>query len=100
MHGGINPQRQKSQILASIPVDKEPGQTIVANPSLPLKVSAQNFLNQGDANTDLEFILTDEKGDPIPIGTSHPWSVNVLIEWEQDINLARLRQSDSETRHR
>ena len=100
VHGGINPQRQKSQILASIPVDKEPGQTIVVNPSQLLKVSAQNFLNQGDANTDLEFIITDEKGDPIPIGTSHPWSVNVLIEWEQDINLARLRQSGSETRHR
>ena len=81
-------------------MDKEPGQTIVANPSQLLKVSAQNFLNQGDANTDLEFIITDEKGDPISIGTNHPWSVNVLIEWEQDINLARLRQSGSETRHR
>ena len=47
-----------------------------------------------------DSIITDEKGDPIPIGTNHPWSVNVLIEWEQDINLARLRQSGSETRHR
>ena len=100
VQGGINPQRRKSQILASIPVDKEPGQTLVANPSLPLKVSAENFLNQGDTNTDLEFTLLDEAGEAVAIGTENPWSVNVLIEWEQDINLARLRQSASETRHR
>ena len=100
VQGGINPQRQKSQILASIPVDKEPGQTLVALPSVQLKVAAQNYLNQGDANTDLEFRITDEAGNPLAIGRDYSWSVNVLIEWEQDINLARLRQSDSETRHR
>ena len=100
VQGGINPQRRKSQILASIPVDKEPGQTLVAFPSIPLKVSAENFLNQGDTNTDLEFLLVDETGEAVAIGTENPWSVNVLIEWEQDINLARLRQSASETRHR
>ena len=100
VQGGRNPQRQKSQILASIPVDKEPGQTLVALPSVQLKVAAQNYLNQGDANTDLEFRITDEAGNPLAIGRDYSWSVNVLIEWEQDINLARLRQSDSETRHR
>lgn len=100
VQGGMNPQRQKSQILASIPVDKAPGQTLVALPSVPLKVSAENFLNQGDAATDLEFLITDEAGTPIDIGKENPWSVNVLIEWEQDINPARLRQSGSETRHR
>ena len=94
---GLNTLREPSQILAKIPVNVEQGQLIVSEPSVPLRVNAYDNLRDGEG-TRLEFSLVDENGTPINIGASTSWSVNVLIEWEQDIDPTRLMQSQTDTK--
>ena len=95
---GMNPLRDPSQILAKIPVNVDQGQLIVSEPTVPLRVNAYNFLRAEEGQL-LEFRLVDESGAKIAIGTENTWSVNVLIEWEQDIDPTRLIQSRTETKY-
>jgi len=95
--GGMNPQRNPSQILASIPVDVQPGQTIRYQPSVPLRIDAYTGV-VGDSSKLLEFRLVDEEGRPVPMPLDTQWSVSVLIEWEQDIDPTRLLQSQTESK--
>lgn len=97
--GGLNMAGDTSTILASILVDAAPGEQINFEASVPLKVQAQQNL-PGDTLKELTFRLLDEYRNPVAIGAGVPWSVNVLIEWEQDIELSRLRQSRTETKFR
>ena len=96
--GGMNPKRDPSQILAKIPVNVDQGQLIVSEPSVPLRVDAYSALRGESGATLLEFRLVDEEGSPVNIGKENTWSVNVLIEWEQDIDPTRLAQSQTETK--
>ncbi len=95
---GMNPLRDPSQILAKIPVDVPQGQLIVSEPSVPLRVDSYSALQGESGASLLEFRLVDETGTAVPIGADNTWSVNVLIEWEQDIDPLRLAQSQTESK--
>jgi hypothetical protein len=96
--GGMDVLQQPSTILAEIPVNVEQGQLIVSEPSVPLRVNAYTALHGEAGDSTLEFRLLDENARPVAIGTDNPWTVNVLIEWEQDIDPTRLAQSQTESK--
>lgn len=99
---GVNFVGEASRFLAKIPIDPKnntPGDIIVYEPHIPLKVDAYQNLFGKNAN-ELKFTLLDENLQPVKVGTSIPWTVNVQIEWEEEIDMSRIRQSKTETKFR
>ena len=97
--GGIDQTGQRSLNLAEVLPNARPGEIITYEAKIPLKVSAYTGL-MGESPADLVFRLVDKDRNPVKIGKDNVWSVNVLIEWEQDIDLSRLRSSQTETKYR
>lgn len=96
--GGVNPSGGTSTLLAMIPHNTTIGQLIISEPTTLTRVPC-NQLMKGANPQQLQFKLVDKYGLPINIGTDYAWSLQVLIEWEQEIDIDRLRLSISETQY-
>lgn len=99
-YGGVNQLGQISQIMSMIPVDPNltQGDYIHVDPGTPVRIPCSRML-KGTNPQSLTFRLVNSDRAPVAIGTTKPWAVQVLVEWEQEIDLDQLRGNFSETQY-
>lgn len=95
--GGVNQRGDRSQMIAMIPTTATPGTTIIYDASTEVPVSCGVTL-KGKNPQSLQFRLLDKDGEPIPVGANTSWAVQVLVEWEQEVQEDYLLESDTDTK--
>lgn len=88
--GGVNQRGDPSSMLAMIPTSALPGETIVFDGNQDLMIPCAVTL-KGNNPQLLEFRLVDKDGFPLNVGSSTSWSVQCVIEWEQEVQQDYLR---------
>jgi hypothetical protein len=94
-HGGVNQRGEISQILGMVPHEKNKGY-VNYETGMPIRVPCNTML-KGSNPQELEFRIVDSRGDPILATT--PWSIQVLVEWEQEVQLDYIRTSNVESQY-
>lgn len=94
-YGGVNPRGDISQILAMVPHEKQTGY-INYETGTPIRVPCNTVL-KGNNPQHVEFRLVDANGNPII--ANQEWSLQILIEWEQEVQLDYLRTSIVESQY-
>lgn len=88
--GGVNQRGEPSSMLAMIPTSALPGDTIIFDGNQDLMIPCAVTL-KGNNPQLLEFRLVDKDGFPLNVGSSTSWSVQAVIEWEQEVQQDYLR---------
>lgn len=94
-YGGVNPQGNISQVIAMIPHEKKAG-FINYETNTPLRVQCNRVLKGTNPQT-VEIRLVDGEGRPII--TTEPWSCQIIVEWEQEVELDYLKTSLDESQY-
>lgn len=94
-YGGVNARGDPSAVLAMVPHENSAG-FINYEAATPLRVPCNTVL-KGQNPQAVEFRLVDASGQPVRC--VNPWSIQVLVEWEQEIRLDYLREDKNESQY-
>ena len=95
-YGGVNQRGGISTVLSMIPHDRNT-EHIVYESSTDVPVRCGNVL-KGENPQQITFRLLDKNGNNIQVSPGS-WSLQVLVEWEQQTELDYLREVESETQY-
>lgn len=86
------PDGQSRQILAAFAPRVGPGENIIFNPNVPIVTSVKGYLTGDKAAEFLRFELLDASTNlPLGVGTSNPWSVQFMIEYQLQIKQSQIQ---------
>lgn len=100
VQGGVNQLGELSRVLAMLPVDQSlaAGDYLDVRPRTALRVPCARVL-KGGSPQQLTFRLVDSDRSSVNLGKDKPWSVHVLVEWDQRVDMDQLRGNFSETQY-
>ena len=96
-YGGVNQRGGISTVLAMIPHDRIT-EHIAYESAMDVPVRCGNVL-KGENPQSITFRLLDKNGNGITVTDPGYWSLQILIEWEQQTELDYLREVESETQY-
>ena len=96
VNNSTGPDGASKKILASFSPRDEPGETIIFNPNVPILTDVKNQLSDGKMDA-IEFKLTDVDFNALAVGASNPWSIQVLIEYQEQIQQSQIQAAARQT---
>ena len=96
-YGGLNQRGGISTVLAMVPHDRI-SPHIVYESAMDVPVRCGNVL-KGENPQSITFRLLDKDGNGITVLDPGYWSLQVLIEWEQQTELDYLREVETESQY-